>query len=81
MCAALANQRREAMLLFATRCIDTTDLSQVPTLPDLETLGVMRLEELRVFFRFSSVPFVAADALFLRLMENVRLKRDVEQSL
>ena len=41
----------------------------------------MQLEELRVFFLHSSVPLAAADALFLRLMENVRLRRDIGPSL
>ena len=44
-------------------------------------LEAMQLEELRVFFLHSSVPLAAADALFLRLMENVRLKRDAKLSL
>ena len=81
MCAVLANQRREVLLLFAAACRSAAGAPQLLALPDLETLGTMRLEELRIFFRQLSIPFMAADALFLRLMENVRLKRDVEASL
>lgn len=75
---ALGNQRRMALLLFAASC---TNSEPPPPLPTLQTLENMQLEELRLFFLHSSVPLAAADALFIRLMENVRLRRDVVPSL